>query len=82
MTDLLEKWTCPKCGASRIEEIMTGVTVTSRIINVPDNCTDFDFGTQLNEDGEVERYQCERCGRTIASSPEDLVRALGGKVDS
>ena len=80
MTNLLENWSC-ECGAGRIEEIMTGVVVMSRLTHVPDNCTDFDFGTQLNEDGEVDRYQCEGCGRTIASSPEELVAALGGKIE-
>lgn len=76
--NLADSWKCPRCGENRIEEIMVGVVVASRINDVPIDCTDFDYGEQTNDGGEVDRYQCEGCGYTIAQTPEELVEKLGG----
>lgn len=55
---------CPNCGSSRFEEIQVGVTVATRIEDVG-VFGDLVYGDQTNEDGRVDRYQCEGCGKSI-----------------
>jgi len=67
-----EGFTCPKCGSHRLEEVMTGVTVTSSVISVRDG-GDIEYGLQSNEDGEVDCYQCMDCGLAI----EGVIDSVG-----
>lgn len=80
MSNLLDNWKCPSCDDNGIEEIMTGAVVSSEVIHVPDDCTDFEYGEQTSEVGVIDRYQCMTCRRTIAHTPEELVEALGGMI--
>lgn len=74
------KFKCPKCGAARIEEIMGGVTVASEICPEAtyqgDGQIEVQYGEQTNEDGEVERYQCNDCGFNLGSSSQELMAFL------
>ena len=60
------KFKCPKCGHDRIEEIMINVIVSTPIcrINVIDNGyeSEYDHSKAENYDGQVDRYQCAKCG--------------------
>lgn len=58
------EFTCPICGEHRLEEIMTDVVVASIITNLNEE-GDHDYGEQVNEDGEVDHYQCVNCGWII-----------------
>lgn len=71
---------CPKCGEARIEEIMGGVTVASEVSNEAtyqgDGEIELQYGDQSNEDGEVERYQCQGCGFKLGSTSQELMTFL------
>ena len=82
---------CPACDHTGLEEIMEDVTVTSEITSIPVD-GDLQYGEQLNNGGEVDRYQCSKCGNVVCT-PEDayavqdheslakeLIRRKGGSV--
>ena len=56
-----EHFKCPRCGVSRLEEIMTNVTVRSTVDEIGP-FGDCHYGHDSHEDGEVEGYQCVDCG--------------------
>ena len=63
-TSMNLQFTCPLCGNHVLEEVMTGVTVTSKVNAITDGgeCV---YRTQANEGGEIERYQCSDCGKVL-----------------
>jgi len=64
------QFTCPRCRSRKLEEIMVNVTVSSEIatIEVEDGeVIEINYEDQTNEDGEVDRYQCAECGKTICT---------------
>ena len=73
------EFTCPKCGKIHLEEIMVGVTVFSTLknITVEDGVADCDYENPTNEDGELNRYQCEICGHALTING-DTVNDLEG----
>lgn len=60
------KFNCPKCGHDRLEEIMINVIASTPVlrINVSNgNCEpEYDHSKAENYDGQVDRYQCAKCG--------------------
>ena len=58
------EWTCPKCGYHDLEEVMIDVVVSSTINSIGED-GDIDYGFDSHEDGEVQSYQCVRCGLEI-----------------
>jgi hypothetical protein len=70
-------FTCPECKSHRLEEVMVNVTLTSVITRIGEG-GDLDYGLQIPEDGEIERYQCVDCGWVIpdCQNSEDLFDAL------
>lgn len=58
------KFTCPRCGKHRIEEVMDNVQVTAEVkgLIVDDGLANCEYGKSLCEAGEVVRYQCMDCG--------------------
>jgi predicted RNA-binding Zn-ribbon protein involved in translation (DUF1610 family) len=58
------KFTCPDCGTHRLECCEDG-PYNSEILNI-DEEGDFDYG-EINADGQVERYQCLKCGFVLKS---------------
>ena len=71
------RFDCPKCHSHRLEEVMTGVVVASRIRHVGSD-GDMSYGEQSNEGGEVDHYQCMDCGYIIpdVANQEDLFTFL------
>ena len=56
------KFRCPECGHHELEEIQIDITTTS-VIDVLNVDGDFDYDSHPTlEDGEIERYQCSKCG--------------------
>lgn len=72
-----EHFTCPNCGEHVIEEIMVNVTVVTEMVSIEEDET-AEYGDQINEDGEVERYQCVGCGRMVAKDRAELLQVLKG----
>lgn len=65
---------CPSCGSHRLEEVLTGVTVSSPITSVGEG-GDIDYGEPVcHEDGEVNRYQCLDCGWIIKQQDEPITQ--------
>lgn len=70
-------FTCPRCCGHIIEEVMVNVTVVSEITEVTmddGNHLEFGYCDQINEGGEVDRYQCSNCGYTVAEGGRVQVR--------
>jgi predicted RNA-binding Zn-ribbon protein involved in translation (DUF1610 family) len=56
-----EAFTCPTCGEHRLEEILSGATVTSSVEGIWKD-GDTEYGEVATEDGTIERFQCVDCG--------------------
>jgi predicted RNA-binding Zn-ribbon protein involved in translation (DUF1610 family) len=52
---------CPHCKSTKLEEVMSDVTVVSEIVKIRED-GDLDYGEQINDGGEVAQYQCVKCG--------------------
>jgi hypothetical protein len=65
------EFTCKGCGSHRLEEVMVDVCVVSEI-NVIDHgrC---DYGDQTNDGGEIDRFQCQDCGRVLRDKDGQLI---------
>lgn len=64
------KFKCTGCGGEQLEEVMNMVTVRSEVTNV--SKTDgVEYGEQENEDGEIVRYACVRCGKALVAESGD-----------
>ena len=75
-------FTCPKCGHSKVEEVLVNVTQYT-VINSIDTDGDFKYGKVIAEDGEVQNYQCSKCSYVIydeqgnkITSQDELVEYL------
>ena len=55
---LQDHFACPSCKSHRMEEIMSGVIVASQVRGVGFG-GDVEYGEQSNEDGVIERFQCD-----------------------
>ena len=67
------KFKCPKCKNNQIEEVMTDV-VQSSTIDYIDSEGYVDYENISTEGGEVDRYQCGKCGYVIKNE-------IGGKIN-
>lgn len=69
------KFKCPACDSNRLEEVMTGVTVTREItsVGIDREVADLTYGNQINEDGELDCYQCAACGTALRLDNDQLV---------
>ena len=60
------KFKCPKCGSNVLEEIMIEVITSTPIrkITVANGRyePDYDHSNAETHDGQVDRYQCAKCG--------------------
>ena len=63
------EFTCPHCGQHDLQEVMINVVVTSEIKSIGEG-GDIDYGTQTNEEGEVQSYECKHCGHEIPGLKE------------
>lgn len=75
------KFVCPRCKATRLEEVMTNVTQFSVIQTVEEKDGEamVEYAAEGNtEEGEIDRYQCVSCGYVLegVTEPEELVEWL------
>lgn len=68
------------CGAS-VQEVMVDCVVESTVISVDDTFADYD-GVPFIVDGTVDRYQCSKCGQTVAETEEQLIKIYNGTRNS
>ena len=64
----LEGFSCPSCSSSRVEEVLTSVTVSYEIIeaeSVGDEDPYLEYGYQYEDGGDFNRYQCQNCGHEV-----------------
>lgn len=59
-----ESFKCPRCGAPRLEEVMTNVIVKSEILSIGVGGA-IHYGGSSQEAGKVDGYQCLDCGWTV-----------------
>jgi hypothetical protein len=71
-------FTCPSCGAKRLEEVLGGVVQSSVVthVAVTEAGVACEYGAVSHDGGEVLRYVCGCCGVVIADSEEGLVAFL------
>ena len=69
---------CPRCGSHRIEEILIDVVQATEVTEVKDEdgFAVLDYGDHTLDGGEVQGFQCLRCGEHIAKDQEELLRYL------
>lgn len=69
---------CPCCGSDRIEEILVNAVVSTEVTNVGDDDgeADMEYGDTNVGDGEVQNYQCLKCGGGIANDRYKLLEWL------
>lgn len=78
---------CEKCGSDKIDEVMSAVdqySIVTEIEPLEDNVVVLDYGGISYENGELEHYECFRCGErlmnkdgtSLVNSPEELYEWL------
>lgn len=67
-------FTCPKCKNNKLEEVLINATQYSPIGSI-DEDGDFTYGQPLIEDGEVQNYQCAKCGYTIYDEKGNMIKS-------
>lgn len=67
------KFKCPECDSNQLEEVMIDV-VQSSIISEIDSEGYVDYENTSTDGGEVDRYQCSKCGHLIKNE-------IGGKIN-
>ena len=71
---------CPTCKCHSFEEVMSDVTVSSDVgtdaIYLGDGDIELEYCEQINDGGEVERYQCASCGKLLATDSQALFQYL------
>ena len=67
---------CEACGGNRLEEILSHVWQCSDIatIQLDDREVDamIDYGEFSTDGGDIERYQCIKCGKTLQKDGSDI----------
>lgn len=71
------KFDCPSCHSNQLEEIMTDVQLSTVILAVDDD-GDLTYGdNSAGDTGDVDRFQCAKCGKVIAHSVTQLCEVMG-----
>jgi len=60
----VKKFKCSKCGCRRAEEVMVNVTESIAIEGVDEDGYVI-YGNSSNDGGEIDRYQCLKCGEVV-----------------
>jgi len=67
------KFKCSECGDNQLEEVLTGVTVSS-IVDYIDKDGYTEYGDHVeNNGGEVSRYQCINCGYVLVDDDDGTI---------
>ena len=73
------KFKCSNCGGKVLEEVMVDVVMSSiikKICKGPDG-GDLEYDSNIEtHDGEVDRYQCENCGKVITDEAGNTIKKL------
>jgi len=78
MTQLEEvKFQCPKCKYTEVEEVLVNACVSSIIARIYPKELEYQNGYEV-WDGNVDRYQCAKCGLVIAKTVEELYAVCNG----
>jgi len=78
--EITEVFDCPDCRGHRLEEVMDGVVVSSRVEKI-DEAGNFQYGPQTNEGGVVICYQCVGCGLRLADTDGSRIESPEGLWD-
>jgi len=74
------KFVCPECKSGTLEEVMTGVTLSTVIkkVGTGDGFVDFEYDSERFsiDGGEVDRYKCLNCGFVVARDQDELIAFL------
>lgn len=77
-TKIASVFTCSRCYTHKIEEVIPNATLRTSVMAIYTD-GDLDYGDQSSEDGDTPYYQCEKCGKVIADSIEELKEKFGLK---
>jgi len=73
------KFKCPKCNNDLIEEIMSGAIVSTPVLKLTvtgGGCEpDYDYANAENYDGQIDRYQCAKCGFIVPAKSLEALSA-------
>ena len=61
------KFKCPNCDSEQLESIETNVVLSSEIATLNED-GDFDYESPLMDGGEIDRFQCFKCGYVLRDS--------------
>jgi rubredoxin len=66
---------CPRCGYTTFEEILTSVTQSTAFqrVSVEQDITELDYQNTSTEGGEINRYQCQRCGLVLCNERGETI---------
>jgi transcription elongation factor Elf1 len=76
-------FTCPHCGAHKLEEVLVDVMQTSEVtsLELVDGMLACDYGAVTHDGGLVDHYRCVHCDKVIAGSEDELIEFLSKKVE-
>ena len=67
---------CPKCQFPVFEEVLTGVTVSSKFssmdLHEEEDFLEPNYGDSENTGGQIDSYQCAECGHVVAKTPQEF----------
>ena len=67
------KFKCSNCGSKVLEEVMVDVVMSSVIKKIyKEGDLEYDSNIETH-DGEVDRYQCENCGKVITDEAGNAI---------
>lgn len=70
-TKIRYPWKCDSCESERVACVQKNVDVTSKIISIGEK--EIEYAEAKIDDGSQEvTFQCEGCGKLIATNDEDL----------
>jgi rubredoxin len=71
---------CPQCGCATFEEILVNVTQSTAFerVNCDEDITEPDYQNTSTDGGEIDRYQCQRCGFILKDEQGQTIAATEG----
>jgi predicted RNA-binding Zn-ribbon protein involved in translation (DUF1610 family) len=61
-TEISDLFECPQCGDNRIEEVLSGVTQATEVVNIIEKLKCLEYGTMSTDGGDFVYFQCLNCG--------------------
>jgi predicted nucleic-acid-binding Zn-ribbon protein len=79
MKPMTMKFKCSKCGSDTLEEITVNVTQSTEITGVDEDGL-LIYGNSSTEGGELDHFQCQKCGMVIKGK-QGTISTLNGLAD-